>query len=421
MKWMGSGTLGANAAWLLGGRGASIVCQTVYFVMLAHLLGSAQYGVYVGAFALVAVVSQYSTLGSQFVFMRYVSPDPRKHDLYWGNILGLTLGLGGALACVTSVLGHRLIPTCPQMLIVCVGFSECLFSQLTQAAACVFQAFEEMRRTVIVNVMVNSLRTLLAAVLLWRFHHLSAMHWAFGTTAISLCAAAAAVIAVTVTHGLPRFSLTSIRKHLLEGITFAFSSSTTNVYNDIDKVMLAHMGMTVANGIYTMAYKVIDMSMLPISSIHGAAFPRFFRIGVDGANATAKYARRLLSRTALMGIVLAAAIWIVAPMAPRILGHSFAGSVVALRWLCLLPFFRCFHLSAGDALAGAGYQKWRLAAQATAAGFNFIINLWMIPRYGWHGAAVASLVTDGGLGCLNWTVLAVVIRRAGMQVYAIAA
>jgi O-antigen/teichoic acid export membrane protein len=94
-----------------------------------------------------------------------------------------------------------------------------------------------------------------------------------------------------------------------------------------------------------------------------------------------------------------------APAIPHLLGRSFSESVTALRWLCLLPVFRSFHLSAGDALTGAGHQKLRLGSQAFAAAFNFGANLYLIPHYGWLGAAWSSLATDGLLGIFNWTVL----------------
>jgi O-antigen/teichoic acid export membrane protein len=58
---------------------------------------------------------------------------------------------------------------------------------------------------------------------------------------------------------------------------------------------------------------------------------------------------------------------------------SFANSVSALQWLCLLPVFRSLHLGAGDALTGAGYQRYRNGAQLSAAGLNFGLNLWLIP------------------------------------------
>jgi O-antigen/teichoic acid export membrane protein len=86
-------------------------------------------------------------------------------------------------------------------------------------------------------------------------------------------------------------------------------------------------------------------------------------------------------------------------------GKGFSQSVSALRWLCLIPIFRCLHVGAGDAIAGAGYQKFRLGSQCIAASMNFVMNLYLIPRYSWFGAALASLATDGGLAIMNWALL----------------
>ena len=44
-------------------------------------------------------------------------------------------------------------------------------------------------------------------------------------------------------------------------------------YNDLDKTMLSHYGMSAANGIYTMAYRVIDLASMPVSSMEDAAEP----------------------------------------------------------------------------------------------------------------------------------------------------
>jgi O-antigen/teichoic acid export membrane protein len=42
---------------------------------------------------------------------------------------------------------------------------------------------------------------------------------------------------------------------------------------------------------------------------------------------------------------------------------------------------------------------------------NFGLNLYLIPRFSWQGAALASLLTDGGLGVLSWCVLLMLKRR----------
>jgi O-antigen/teichoic acid export membrane protein len=142
-----------------------------------------------------------------------------------------------------------------------------------------------------------------------------------------------------------------------------------------------------------------------IMSVVAAAFPSFFRVGAKGIAATVPMAWSLLKRTVVMGIAISVGMFVFAPLIPHLVGKSYAESVNALRWLCLIPLFRCFHLSAGDAIAGARHQKFRLASQSIAAIGNLLLNLYLVPRYSWHGAAWASLVTDGGLGVMNWLVL----------------
>ena len=100
-----------------------------------------------------------------------------------------------------------------------------------------------------------------------------------------------------------------------------------------------------------------------------------------------------------------------APIIPRLVGPSFNQSVLALRLLCILPIFRSFQLSAGDALTGSGFLRLRLGMQVVAATSNFGVNLFLIPHFGWIGAGWSSLATDGVLGISNWLVLLAARRR----------
>jgi O-antigen/teichoic acid export membrane protein len=64
--------------------------------------------------------------------------------------------------------------------------------------------------------------------------------------------------------------------------------------------------------------------------------------------------------------------------------------------------FRTIHGTTGCVLTSIGRQHYRTFTQLTAVALNFGLNLWLIPAHGWHGAAWASLVTDGSLALLNW-------------------
>jgi O-antigen/teichoic acid export membrane protein len=405
-------TLATNAGWLFGGQVASFGVQAAYFVLLARLLGSTEYGVLAGAAALVNIVSQYSGMGAAILFLRYVSPDHSKFREYWGNILVSITVVATVLIVALRLTGRWFLGADGAAILVILAVGDCLCAQLTVACAQVFQTFERMRITAGLNFLTNLCRMILAAFLVVVVHHASAWTWAVASLFVSISATAFAIFKVTSNFGLPTFSLRLFFRRVGEGFIYAISGSTTSVYNDVDKVMLGHYGMTVANGIYAMAYRVVNISTVPVNSVHGAAFPSFFREGVKGVKSTEQFAKRILKRTAVLGALGAVGMFVCAPILPRIAGHDFAESVSALRWLCLIPLFRCFHLSAGDAITGAGFQKFRLLSQTIAAVGNFGLNLYLIPRYSWHGAAWASLLTDGALAVLNWTILGILTRRA---------
>jgi O-antigen/teichoic acid export membrane protein len=401
-----------NAAWLFAGQGLSFVVQGFYFIVLARLLGTTQYGLLAGAIALVGIVSQYSSLGSGLLFLRYVSADHNRLRIYWGNVLMSVFLLGGLLVVCLRLFGRWFVGAASVPLLFPLAISDCLFQQLTSCAGQVFQTFEKMKYSAALTLLNSVSRCILAIAMLVVLGRASAWQWAIGTLAVSFVSACAGFAIVTRFFGLPSFSPALLFKRSGEGFVFAISGSTTAVYNDIDKVVLSHFGMNQANGIYSMAYRVVNIGSMPIASIVGAAFPRFFREGAKGIRGTVPMARALLRRTAVLGVGISIGMFVFAPVIPHLVGKSYAESVIALRWLCLIPFFRCFHLSAGDALAGAGHQRSRLVSQSVAAIGNLLLNLYLVPRYSWYGAAWASLATDGSLGVMNWIALIWLSKRA---------
>jgi O-antigen/teichoic acid export membrane protein len=411
-KRIRSSALARNAGWIFLGQGLSIACQGLYFILLARLLGSTEYGIYAGTFAMVAILSSYSALGSSFTLLHHVSPDAQKFAPYWGNVLVTTFALGSLFVGILVWTVPHVAHSYSWRLVLCAAVADCICGQLADASSRVFQAFQKMRITAFLSSSANLLRALLAGLMLWSVHHATAQQWVMAALAVSFLVACSALVLVTRHFGKPAFSFDLLRRRTGEGFVFALSSSTMGIYNNIDKAMLGHYGMNAANGIYTMAYRVVDICTVPVTSIHAAAFPRFFCKGVSGVRNTTAYALQILKRTGPLALLFSVLMAITAPAIPCLVGKSFSESVLALRWLCLLPVFRSFQLSAGDALTGAGHQKFRLCSHAVAAAFNFATNLYLIPHYGWLGAAWSSLATDGLLGVSNWAVLLAVRSQA---------
>jgi O-antigen/teichoic acid export membrane protein len=254
------------------------------------------------------------------------------------------------------------------------------------------------------NVLVSSTRLIGIVALAIVLPHPTIRDWSAVYLAGSAVAAAIAVVWVNIRLGRPKLALGRIRGESFEGLMFSISLSAFSIYTDIDKTMLARLGSLEATGIYTAAYRLIDVAFIPVKALLNAAYPGFFRNGVDGIRGTLRYSRRLMLRILPYSVFAFAALLIGASLVPRILGPDYAKVTEALRWLSLLPLLKTVHFFAADALTGAGYQGVRITAQIGIAIFNVLFNLWIIPAYGWRGAAWSSLASDGLLAVVLWII-----------------
>jgi len=405
-----AGSLRRSFGWMFLGQGTNYVLRVVYFVLIARALGVVQYGAVAAAFALVSLASQYSRLGSGMVMLRYVSADRSRFSVYWGNVLVTTVAVSALITVALRVIAPHVLDPKSAVLVVFSAVAICVFEQVTMSATQVFQAFQHMRFTATLNLLTSLLRTITAGGLLLSTHHATALEWVVLSMVVSGVAAVTAVVAVTVRFGRPSFDAGLFRSRAGEGLEYAFAASTTSAYDDLDKTMLSHFGMTAAVGIYAMAYRVIEMASMPIASIQLAAEPRLFAHGAAGIEQSAVLGRRLLSRSAMMSAATAVVLFVGAPLITVVVGRSFSEGVSALRWLCLIPLFRSVHHITGSVLTCSGRQRVRTVNQIVVALVNFVANLWLIPRHGWLGAAWASLLTDALLGGLNWGALRRTLR-----------
>lgn len=390
---------------MLLGQGSSYTLRIVYFVVIARLLGVIQYGVVVGAFALVNLVAQYSRLGTGTVLIRYVAPQHGRCGVYWGNSLLVTLAVGGGVILLLTLVAPHVIDPASAAIVVFMAVGSCVCEQLTISATQVFSALQNMRTAAWLAQLTSMFRTVTAISMLVTLHHATAGQWAVASMLASAAAAAVCVSVVTACVGWPQFAPSLVWKHGGEGVGYAFASSTVSAYDDLDKTMLSHYRMNEADGIYGMAYRAIDMGTLPVAAILLAAEPRLFQLAANDVGQAISLGDRLLKRTLLVSVASVLSIFVFAPLIPLVAGPGFEGAVSALRWLCIIPLFRSIHWTTGSVLTSIGLQRYRTLAQIAVVILNLCLNLWLIPRFGWLGAAWASLGTDGTLALLDWRIV----------------
>lgn len=391
-----SSTLVHNTGWMFGGYGLQILVQAAYFILVARTLGARQYGAFVAVTALVSIAAPFSGFGAANLLVKNVARDRNLMADYWGNGLLMICATGCGFLVILLGSAKLLLPDSVALTsLLVVGISDLILVKVADLAAVGFQAIEKMSRSAQLQVLTSVFR--LGGIVFLRLFvtHPTAKAWAFVYLFATGLTAAIAIFTTSARIGWPHFALHRIRPELLEGFYFSTSLSAQTIYNDIDKTMLARMVTLDAAGIYAAAYRIIDVAFTPVRSLLNAAYPRFFRHGTGGIHVSLSFSLRLIRPAAVYSLAAAIAMFAGATLLPRILGAQFSATAEALRWLALLPLLKSLHYFMGEALTGAGHQGVRASAHVTAAIFNILVNLWIIPHFGWRGAAWSSLASDG--------------------------
>jgi O-antigen/teichoic acid export membrane protein len=405
-------TLARNTGWMFLGQGLRLLIQAAYFVIIARSLGVQQYGAFAAVTAMVAIFSPFVGLGCGNLIIKNVSRNRELLDECFGNGMLVTLATGLlGIGFVIGICRWVLPASIPVLVILMVAVADLVCYRTIILVASTFQSVERLDKTAQFNVLISGARFLGIAATVLVVHHPTAELWSIVYTATS---AAATVISLLSVRGLVRSVKVAplrIQKELLEGLYFSGGMSATSIYNDVDKTMLARLSTLGANGIYSAAYRLIDVSFIPVSSVIYAAYPGYFRHGDGKVQATYEYAMRLLPRPIGYSLFAFVCLFVGAPFIPKILGAEYLRTVEAVRWLAILPLFKTIHYFFADALSGAGFQGLRMCLQIVVAVFNILVNLWIIPAYSWRGAAWSSLASDGLLAVLMWIAVTVLRHR----------
>jgi O-antigen/teichoic acid export membrane protein len=409
--------LARNTIWMTVGQGLRLVIQALYFVEIAHSLGARNYGAFISVVALVGIVFPFGSLGSGNLLVKNVVRNKNQFTSYWGRALAFTLCIGFLLLIgVCAIACLVLPPTIPLLLVALVAAADIFGLNIITISSQAFQAFEQLNWTAAINVMMSGGRLIGALILVALYPHPTALQWGFLYLGATAVVTLIAFFLACVKLGFPQLTLPRSLSEVREGFYFSTSQAAQTVYNDIDKTMLARLSTLEATGIYGAAYRIIDVSFVPVSALLWSSYPNFFRTGADGVAAAWKYAMPLLLRAFFYAAFICAALLASANLLPYFLGSEYAAAAEALRWLAVLPVLKVIHYFFSDTLTGSGHQGVRSSIQLCVALANVMVNFWLIPAYSWRGAAWSSIASDFALALAAGTAVFVMSRRSAVPI-----
>ncbi len=364
--------------------------------------------------AVVAMTLPFAGLGSTLVMVRNVAQTRGPIAKEWANALCAGVITGVALSSLLAVGCWTVSPGAVSAgALLAVAVSDLVCAKAVEQAGGVFVGTNSFARSAWYPNFLHAGRLLTLIILVAGPWRLTLDLWA---VSYLLGAAPVAVATAGATTRKLGWDPPQLRAYFRElrttGLLFSVGTSSQTMHNDADKVLLARLGSLQDAGIYAAAYRIVDMSYVPVRAMLAAASPAMWAAGPRGARATIDVVRRAIAKPVSLYCLLGAcAMAVFADFAPLILGDEYESSTAVLRALAVLLILKGAHYVAADTLTVAGHQLARTVIQLAVASGNIGLCIVLVPMHGYWGAVIASLFSDGLLAVLLWCVLLHHLRR----------
>lgn len=377
------------------GEVAGRLLYALLFIYAARQLGAGQFGRYSFAASLSALALIGMDLGLNLLFIRDGAQKPREINRYAGTLLLVKSCLGG-----TMLLGIYLFclamayPPSDTYLIMAVAFLQAMWG-LAEFGIAGLNAMERMDKEALVRSGAKFAALILAGGLLLA----GAGLWGL-VGGVAMANFMAACLSLWFLGRAAGFSFKPAPGFLgyifKEALPLALTSVFILVYFRVDMVMLELMGKGFKEiGWYGAGIRIIDAIGMVPALVMGAMLPVLSSLAPKdrpGLKKLFSQGQRLLW---MLGLPAAVGLWVVRGQAAVLIyGQGYAPTARAFWWLApVLVFLFMNHLQLG-VLTALGRQRLCALATGVCVLVNVLLNLALIPGYGFVGAAAATLATE---------------------------
>lgn len=383
-----------NALFLFTGKGISAVLGLFTVSIVARSLGVANFGIYALALTVASILAVVADFGVNFLLVREVAIDRARSSVYLvsASLLKTLLILPSIL--IALIISRRFYPSFPVRSAIYLAFMAAILFTFLQFVTSFFNGYEKMGYTAAI-LACHSAMLLGICVLIVMYKQANVNNLLFGhivAAAMMVGFGVLCLLRVLPVRSLI-FSASLCGQILKKAVPFGLFFLLGVIFFRVDNIMLSIMKGEVAVGLYWAAFRIIMAVELFPALFTEAVYPtlsRAFAVSLESARLILEKALRFML---LVGLPITLTMFFLSDKIILIFGKQFLPASRALRILSLMIALRFCAYILGITLTASGKQKYRTVVAAICVAGNIALNFFLIPRYGYKGAALASVVT----------------------------
>ncbi|MCZ7583010.1 MAG: flippase [Deltaproteobacteria bacterium] len=394
-----AGKIFKNTGALAVGRIITKAASLVFLGYVTRVLGESGFGRFSTAMALVGFVEIFpGYIGRTYIIRQFArereASGPFLSGVLASNVL-LSFALFFEMILVVPLLGYA-GDTNTACLVLAASL---LFSSLTNSYHALFAGHERMELSAYADVFNTALTIALAVPVLAMGGQVVALVGAYaGARVVTFFLARRFARPLLDDSRFIRPSAALLKTMSIGAWPFFITQLFIIFYNRADIVMLSFMNQPmdkeIAVGHYNAAYKLMEAMGLVTSAFVAAVYPvlaRKFLEGADGVLVTFRKAFRILA--AFVFPVAVGTTILASDLMGLLFGESFAGAALALQILIWGQAMDSINPLAAVTMRALEKERDLARITGVCAVFNVALNIVLIPRFSYNGAAAATLLS----------------------------
>ncbi|MHB8385761.1 lipopolysaccharide biosynthesis protein [Metallibacterium sp.] len=385
--------------------GLRLFVQAGTLLLVARMLGPHDFGAFAGVAALAVMLGTLSTFGTHIVLLAEVSRDPQRRATVLPFALSTTLICGSLLFALYLLLATTLLGEAGIGLnvLIALGIAELILQPLLNLPGAEHQGHGRIATSQLLITLPLALR-LLAAGTVWLLHPIDPLRdYAWGYLGASALALFIATLSLRQAWPALRDWRLPRLAELRHAAGYAVLNLTATGPSELDKTLALKLLPLAAAGVYAASARVIGALTLPVLAQMLSAMPRLFREGQTDRARSGRLLRWVFAATLGYSLLLAAALWVAAPLFDLLFGSRYQAIGETIRWLTLAVPGMALRIVAGSALMTLGKPWMRVGFEAVGLTSLLIVSASFVPRLGLAGMPLALACAEWAMAILGWS------------------
>ncbi len=384
-----------NVSFLMASDIIGKILSFFLVIAIARYLGDAGLGKYSFAFAFVGLFSIFADFGLSTYLTREIARNKEKAKKYASNMLALKLVLA-AISLLLPIIIINFIEKSTEVrtAVIIVAIASSMLN-ISSVFGTLFAAYEKLQYWALITLLERVVTVGLGLLLIFKGSGLIGLVIAYLISYLTVMITASILSYIKTTS----FTLSFDREFwiylLKNSLPFWFTTIFITIYFRIDTVLLQMMTNYEAVGWYSAAYRALDALYFIPAAVITAIFPVMSRFHVDNKKMLQELYKRAFYYLLILAIPIATGITL---LSGRIISLMYGGKLAeaapALQVLIWAEAIIFISALAGYLLNAINKQLAFTFITGFAAFLNIGINLFLIPKYSYMGAAVATVVTE---------------------------